>query len=88
MTKKEAMDAIYTILEHELKLPTLEQFHQEARMNEDLALDSIMILQLLLELEMKYGVAIPDEHIDIKAFYTVGALAAFVADKQEEPLYD
>lgn len=89
MTYKEAVSAIYEILKTELQLNTLESFHEDARLNEDLAIDSVMMLQILLQLEMDYGIEIPDEKIERDSFFSVRTLAQFLElQGQSEPTHD
>ncbi|GGE82952.1 petrobactin biosynthesis protein AsbD [Priestia taiwanensis] len=82
MTRQEIITNIFTIMEQHLQLPTLSSFHEDARLNEDLYMDSIMLLQLLLHIELTLGVKIPDEELDPKAFKTVGSLASFLEEQQ------
>lgn len=49
---------------------------------EGLELDSIDALELTVALEKRYGLAIPDEAVGKKAFASVAALAAFVAENR------
>jgi aryl carrier protein AsbD len=82
MTRQEIYNAIYDILQHRVKLPSLAFFHEEARLNEDLYMDSIMILQLILLLEVDLGFDIPDEMIVPRDFRTVGSLISFLERQQ------
>ncbi|KON85548.1 acyl carrier protein [Sporosarcina globispora] len=75
MTREEILQVVYDILQHQLELPSMAAFHEDARLNEDLYMDSIMILQLILHLEVDLGFDIPDEMIVPKDFRTVGSLA-------------
>ncbi|MFS0786412.1 phosphopantetheine-binding protein [Shouchella sp. 1P09AA] len=89
MTYKEAVETIHFILKNELHVHTLHLFHEQARLNEDLAVDSVMILHLLVQLETEYGIAIPDEQLDRDTFYNVESLARFIEGKhQSTPAYD
>ncbi|MEC2076198.1 petrobactin biosynthesis protein AsbD [Metabacillus fastidiosus] len=88
MTKQEIIDVIYHILEKKLELPTMAAFHEEARLNEDLYMDSIMVLQLILHLELDLGFKIPDEMLIPKEFRTVGSLASFLEEQQKETLLE
>ncbi|MGM0838389.1 MAG: petrobactin biosynthesis protein AsbD [Bacillota bacterium] len=83
MTRQETVQIIYEILQHQLKLPSMEAFHEEARLNEDLYMDSIMILQLILHLEVDLGFDIPDEMLVSEDFRTVGSLADFLGHQQK-----
>jgi aryl carrier protein AsbD len=83
MTRQEIYNAIYDILQNRVKLPSLAAFHEEARLNEDLYMDSIMILQLILYLEVDLGFDIPDEMLVPKDFRTVGSLVSFLECQQQ-----
>ncbi|MFZ3590529.1 petrobactin biosynthesis protein AsbD [Bacillus sp. DJP31] len=83
MKRQEIVQIIYDILQHNLKLPFMEAFHEGARLNEDLYMDSIMILQLILYLEVDLGFDIPDEMLVSKDFQTVGSLADFLEYQQK-----
>lgn len=82
MNKNEMIQAIYLILKQKMQLPTLEEFHEKARLNEDLYMDSVMMLQLIIHLELDYGLDIPDEAIVPKHFQTVGTLADFLLEQE------
>lgn len=77
MTRQQLIQSIYDIMENSLELPTLSSFNEDARLNEDLYMDSIMVLQLILHIELDLGIAIPDEVLVPKDFKTVGTLASF-----------
>lgn len=49
---------------------------------EGLGLDSIDALELVLGIEQTFGVKIEDEAAGLKAFRSVEALAAFIAEQQ------
>ncbi|MFC4098562.1 phosphopantetheine-binding protein [Paenibacillus xanthanilyticus] len=60
----------------ELQLPhTLED---TLRINEDLRIDSISLLQLIVHIEATLGLRVPEEEVDAKAFATVGSLLDFI----------
>ncbi|MBM7840717.1 acyl carrier protein [Alkalihalobacillus xiaoxiensis] len=89
MTYEQAVETIHFIMKTELDLHTLDSFHEFARLNEDLAVDSVMILQILLELEMEYGIDIPDEKLERSIFHSVESLARFIEAQEElKPTYD
>lgn len=77
MTRQQLIQSIYDIMENSLELPTLSSFNEDARLNEDLYMDSIMVLQLILHIELDLGIAIPDEVLVPKDFKTVGTLVSF-----------
>ncbi|HBT71778.1 MAG TPA: acyl carrier protein [Lysinibacillus sp.] len=83
MTRQQLIQSIYDIMENSLELPTLSSFNEDARLNEDLYMDSIMVLQLILHIELDLGIAIPDEVLVPKDFKTVGTLASFLEKQQK-----
>lgn len=82
MTRQEIVQSLHDIL-LKMKLPSIAAFHEDARLNEDLYMDSIMILQLILHLEVDLGFDIPDEMLVSKDFRTVGSLADFLLHQQK-----
>lgn len=80
--------AIGTVLREELAHPHLDGFGPEARLNEDLYLDSVQLLQLILALEMNLGLCIPEEALGRAAIVTVADLAERLApaDRAPQPL--
>ncbi len=82
MTRQQLIKGIYSIMENSLQLQTLSSFNEDARLNEDLYMDSIMVLQLILHIEMDLGISIPDEVLVPKDFKTVGTLASFLEKQQ------
>lgn len=83
MTRQQLIKSIYDILENSLELQTLSSFNEDARLNEDLYMDSIMILQLILHIELDLGISIPDEVLVPKDFKTVGTLVSFLEKQQK-----
>ncbi|AJK87786.1 petrobactin biosynthesis protein AsbD [Lysinibacillus fusiformis] len=83
MTRQQLIKSIYDIMENSLELQTLSSFNEDARLNEDLYMDSIMVLQLILHIEMDLGIAIPDEVLVPKDFKTVGTLVNFLEKQQK-----
>ena len=53
------------------------RIHEETRFREDLQADSLDLVELLVELEDRYGVRIPDE--EAARIRTVGEAVRFVA---------
>ncbi|MFJ6266581.1 petrobactin biosynthesis protein AsbD [Lysinibacillus xylanilyticus] len=83
MTRQQLIKSIYDIMENSLELQTLSSFNEDARLNEDLYMDSIMVLQLILHIELDLGISIPDEVLVPKDFKTVGTLASFLEKQQK-----
>nr|WP_238189292.1 DUF6005 family protein [Methylobacterium frigidaeris] len=79
MTRDDAVAAIGTVLREEMRHPHLDLFGPQARLNEDLYLDSVQVLQLILSLEMSLGLSIPEEAIATSDLSTVADLAGLLA---------
>lgn len=84
MTKEDYLNLIERLIKEELELASADKFHRHARLNEDLYIDSVMMLELILCLELEAGVSIPDEAIAPKDFYTVDSLAEFLMQQERE----
>ena len=52
MTKEQIVEAIFKVLSENMAHPNMDKFHSDARLLEDLALDSSMVLQMLMLLEV------------------------------------
>ncbi|MRX73245.1 acyl carrier protein [Bacillus lacus] len=65
-------------MKEELELNTLENYSVDSRLNEDLYIDSVMLLELILALELQYGFSIPDDRLHPENFKTVGSLILFL----------
>lgn len=84
MKKSHAVSAIRHILDQELHNQKLDKFSESARLNEDLYLDSVLLMQLLLHLELSLGVEIPDTVLSKEDFATVSSLADFLMTQADE----
>ncbi|TIN17864.1 MAG: phosphopantetheine-binding protein, partial [Mesorhizobium sp.] len=88
MTYDQILDAMGTILRDKLDNQHMDSFAPQARLNEDLYLDSVLILELMLALELDHGVALPEEVISRQDLDTVDDLARLFlnASESNEPL--
>lgn len=75
--------AIGTVLREEMRHPHLDRFGPQARLNEDLYLDSVQLLQLILALEITHGVSVPEAAINRQDVSTVADLARILAPGAE-----
>ncbi|MHA6482892.1 phosphopantetheine-binding protein [Paenibacillus sp. strain BS8-2] len=57
-----------------------ESLRDELRLSEDLLIDSIMIVQLIVYIELDLGLSVPDAEVDPRAFATVGSLLSFMEE--------
>jgi len=85
MTKRELIAIMRSILDEKMALPHIAHFSEDARLNEQLCLDSVLILQLLVHLELEHGLALPEEAVMQKQVGTVGSLADFLLGHAAPP---
>jgi acyl carrier protein len=76
MTREEVLDRIREHLATELEVDP-GRIGESTRFREDLEADSLDLVELVVELEDRYGVRIPDE--EAAKILTVGQAADFVA---------
>jgi acyl carrier protein len=81
MSRAELVALIRAVLSEKMALPHLEQFSEDARLNEELCLDSVLLLELLVHLELEHGLALPEEAALQRKLSTVGSLADFLLDQ-------
>lgn len=78
LTRQAGTATLYGLVRETLasRIPNvnLAAFGPAARLNEDLALDSIMLLQLFVFLEMDHGLAVPEDAVVGETLTTVADL--------------
>lgn len=82
------LDAIETVIRTHLHDARISAFAGSARLNADLALDSIMLLQLIVHLELEHGLHVPEEALLTHQLETVEDLQGLLVatDNKEVPL--
>ncbi|MGQ4879488.1 phosphopantetheine-binding protein [Billgrantia sp. LNSP4103-1] len=83
-TEMPLLAAIVDVLRRHLPQAELSRFAPEARLNEDLALDSIMLLQLFVHLELEHGLAVPEDAVVGDDLQRVEDLVVLLQRWQEE----
>ncbi|WP_084783939.1 phosphopantetheine-binding protein [Paenibacillus sp. FJAT-26967] len=73
--RREKLNALFT---EKLQVPRGVYLTDDTRLREDLRIDSVMILQLLVHIEVELGLQVPEDEIDPKAFLTIGSLLDFI----------
>lgn len=87
-TKQQVGESIFKVLSQHMCSPYASSFHTDARLREDLALDSSATLQLLVYLELEYGLALPEDALMNQDFDSVRKVAKLLYDAQERPSSD
>ncbi len=82
MTRDEIFSAIETTLAQHMAHPHMHGFAPDARLNEDLYLDSVLILQVFLNLELEFNLAMPEEAISGEGIQTVDDLVGLYLPKE------
>ncbi|MCH2042124.1 MAG: DUF6005 family protein [Saccharospirillaceae bacterium] len=88
MTKEQIVEAIFKVLSENMAHPNMDKFHSDARLLEDLALDSSMVLQMLMLLEVEHEIAIDESALMNEDFETVRAVADTLYKGQNLPKYE
>ncbi|ALN75228.1 DUF6005 family protein [Aureimonas sp. AU20] len=83
MTREAIVEAIRAVLSDEMRHPHLDRFGRDARLNEDLYLDSVQLLQIILALETRLALTISDETVSRQDVSTVADLAALLLPQGE-----
>lgn len=86
MNEADIIAAVRTVLAEHMNHPHLAGFAPEARLNEDLYLDSVLVLQIFLNLELEFGLSVPEEIISRQDIATVADLAALLARGSAVPV--
>lgn len=82
MTRDDILHAIETILRDKLNHRHMAAFAPQARLNEDLYLDSVLMLELMLGLELEHGLKLPEDVFGRQDLETVDDLVDFYLEVQ------
>ena len=88
MTKEQIVESIFKVLSENMSHPNVDKFHSDARLLEDLALDSSMVLHMLMLLEVEHEIAIDESALMDEDFETVRAVADTLYKSQNLPAYE
>lgn len=65
-----------------MELKNVTYLEDTMRLNQDLYIDSVMMLQLIVYIEMDLQLYVPEDELDPKAFSTIGSLLDFMEELQ------
>ncbi|PQZ53408.1 MULTISPECIES: petrobactin biosynthesis protein AsbD [Bacillus] len=82
MSRETLKDAVLSIMREKMELKNVTHLEETMRLNQDLYIDSVMMLQLIVYIEMELKLCVPEDEIDPKAFLTVGSLLDFMEELQ------
>ena len=88
MTKEQIVESIFTVLSENMSLSNMDKFHSDARLLEDLALDSSMVLQMLMLLEIEHDIEMDESALMNEDFETVRAVAKTLYQGQNLPTHE
>ncbi|EEL51035.1 Acyl carrier protein [Bacillus cereus Rock3-44] len=74
--------AVLKIMIEKMELKNVTYLEDTMRLNQDLYIDSVMMLQLIVYIEMDLQLYVPEDELDPKAFSTIGSLLDFMEELQ------
>ncbi|MFV5913759.1 petrobactin biosynthesis protein AsbD [Bacillus cereus] len=86
MRREALKNAVLKIMIEKMELKNVTHLEETMRLNQDLYIDSVMMLQLIVYIEVDVKLCVPEDEVDPKAFLTVGSLLDFM--EELEPLQE
>jgi acyl carrier protein len=84
-SRTEIIEQIHCLLEPwVLDAELIDKANEQTNLISDLGLDSVGILQLILEIERKFGISIKDYELDSRTFSMMGNLVSIIERKMYE----
>ncbi|BCO19123.1 hypothetical protein KUC3_19800 [Alteromonas sp. KC3] len=83
MNIESIVNAIKHILINDIECQYMSVFSKDARLNEDLYIDSVILMQVLIHLELSHDIDVPESAISQEDVQTVGSLARFLINQQQ-----
>ncbi len=65
-------------------LESQEEISEDARLVEDLGIDSVLILQLIANIEMQFNITFDDEDLLVDKFSSISSLADYITELMEK----
>ncbi|WP_144611036.1 petrobactin biosynthesis protein AsbD [Bacillus cereus] len=82
MRREILKNEVLKIMTEKMELKNVTHLEETMRLNQDLYIDSVMMLQLIVYIEMDVKLFVPEDEVDPKAFLTVGSLLDFMEELQ------
>ncbi|WP_025028635.1 petrobactin biosynthesis protein AsbD [Caldalkalibacillus mannanilyticus] len=82
MNRAELKGKILQVMNEKLGLQGVTELDELMRLNNDLRIDSIMLVQLIVYIEVELQLEIPEDEVDPRVFQTVGSLLDFLETLQ------
>jgi len=82
MRRETLKNEVLKIMKEKMELKNVTHLEETMRLNQDLYIDSVMMLQLIVYIEMDVKLSVPEDEVDPKAFLTVGSLLDFMEELQ------
>ncbi|WP_088548767.1 phosphopantetheine-binding protein [Paenibacillus aquistagni] len=79
LRREELHHKLVILMRDKFNLPQ-ETLEESMRLNEDLRIDSVMIIQLIVYIELELGLEVPDETLDPRIFATIGSVLDFMME--------
>ena len=85
ISRKEITERIVNILEPWVSdIETLEQLNDQTDLIAELGMDSVGILELILQIEKVFGISISNDELDSRLFGRIGNLIEMIDSKLHE----
>ncbi|MDF2670895.1 MAG: phosphopantetheine attachment site family protein [Paenibacillus sp.] len=75
--REQRRERLISLMKEKLQVNS-DNWDDEKRLNEDLRIDSVMIVQLIVYMETELHLSVPDNEVDPRAFSTMGTLLDFM----------
>ncbi len=84
-TREQIIDNMLTVLSNNMQHPYINHFQSDAKLLEDLSIDSVLFLQLMTFLEIDHGLEMPEDALMKDDFETVRDVAQILYEAQGIP---
>ncbi|MFI9270992.1 acyl carrier protein [Kitasatospora sp. NPDC052896] len=83
---EETREFILTVIRDVINLPLPDRVEDDLPLGEEgLGLESLAMIELVLQLEARFGIELPEEELDPAVVTDLGSLVATVVDRRSAP---